>query len=79
MIISNEKLLLSLSLLAQSGAEKGVASDKERGRTPAQNNEQVDFSSLRKQAERANDVIGGGSERSGQGSSQDSSQDCFTR
>lgn len=60
---------------SQSGAEKGVASDKERGRTPAQNNEQVDFSSLRKQAERANDVIGGGSERSGQGSSQDSSQD----
>lgn len=43
---------------SQSAAEKGVASDKERGRTPAQNNEHVDFASLRKQAELANDVIG---------------------
>ncbi len=36
-----------------SVAEKGVASDKERARTPAQANEQVDFASLRKQAEHA--------------------------
>ena len=43
-----------------SAAEKGVASDKERGRSPAQNNEQVDFTSLRKQAEQANEVIGNG-------------------
>lgn len=50
----------------QSPGEKGVASDKERGRTPAQNNEQVDFASLRKQAELANDVIGDNSERSAQ-------------
>lgn len=62
---------------SQSAAEKGVASDKERGRTPAQNNQQVDFASLRKQAELANDVIGNGSgrnagnnESSGQGSEQ---------
>ena len=48
---------------SQSAAEKGVASDKERGRTPAQNNQQVDFASLRKQAELANDVIGNGSGR----------------
>ncbi len=61
----------------QSAAEKGVASDKERGRTPAQNNEQVDFASLRKQAQLANDVIGddsGSNQRSGQDSSQGSSQ-----
>ena len=32
-------------------AEKGVASDKERARTPAQTNEQVDFANLRRQAE----------------------------
>lgn len=55
----------------QSSAEKGVASDKERGRTPAQSNEQVDFASLRKQAELANDVIGDNSERSAQDSPQD--------
>ena len=44
---------------SQSAAEKGVASDKERGRTPAQNNEQVDFTSLRKQAEQASASING--------------------
>lgn len=55
---------------AQSSAEKGVASDKERGRTPAQNNEQVDFASLRKQAELANNEIGSGTSGSGQESSQ---------
>lgn len=60
---------------SQSAAEKGVASDKERGRTPAQNNEQVDFASLRKQADIANDVIGDNSERSAQDSPQDPSQD----
>jgi hypothetical protein len=57
----------------QSAGEKGVASDKERGRTPAQNNEQVDFSSLRKQAEQASASINGGSSGS-DGSSQDSQQ-----
>lgn len=36
-----------------SAAEKGVASDKERARTPAQTNEQVDFANLRKQSEQA--------------------------
>ena len=59
----------------QSAAEKGVASDKERGRSPAQNNEQVDFASLRKQAGLDNDVIGDNSERSAQDSPQDSSQE----
>ncbi len=34
-----------------SAAEKAVASEKERARTPAQTNEQVDFANLRKQAE----------------------------
>lgn len=66
---------------SQSAGEKGVASDKERGRTPAQNNQQVDFASLRKQAELANDVIGNGSgrnagnnENSEQGSDQGSGE-----
>ncbi|MBA6391610.1 hypothetical protein H4J38_12615 [Colwellia sp. BRX10-3] len=64
---------------SQSAAEKGVASDKERGRTPAQNNQQVDFASLRKQAELANDVIGNGggnNERSGQDSAKNSDQEA---
>ena len=60
--------------LSQSAAEKGVASDKERGRTPAQNNEQVDFASLRKQAEQASETIGDGATDS-EGSAQNSSQE----
>jgi hypothetical protein len=61
---------------SQPGAEKGPASDKERGRTPAQNNQQVDFASLRKQAELANDVIGNSSHNSsGDGSGNSSGQD----
>jgi len=42
---------------SQSAAEKGVASDKERGRTPAQNSEHLDFASLREKAEQANSSI----------------------
>lgn len=41
----------------QSAAEKGVASERERARTPAQNNEQIDFDTIRKQAELANSTI----------------------
>lgn len=43
----------------QSTAEKGVASDKERGRTPAQNNANIDFVSIKEQAELANSSIAG--------------------
>lgn len=42
---------------SQSSAEKGVASDKERGRTPAQNNADIDFASITEQAELANSSI----------------------
>lgn len=41
----------------QSAAEKGVASERERARTPSQNNEQIDFEQLRQQAERASSTI----------------------
>jgi len=42
---------------SQSAAEKGVASDRERSRTPAQNNAHVDFASISEQAELANTSI----------------------
>jgi len=42
---------------AKSAAEKGVASERERGRTPAQNNASVDFASISEQAELANTSI----------------------
>jgi hypothetical protein len=40
-----------------AAAEKGVASDKERGRSPSQTNEQVDFASLQKEAEKNTSTI----------------------
>jgi hypothetical protein len=40
-----------------SAAEKGVASEKDRARSSAQNNEQIDFANLRKQAEIAAGTI----------------------
>lgn len=42
---------------SQSAAEKGVSSDRERGRTPAQNSENIDFASLKEKAELANNTI----------------------
>ncbi|TYK66580.1 putative metalloprotease CJM1_0395 family protein [Colwellia echini] len=50
-----------------SAADKGVASEKERSRTPAQTNENIDFENLRKQAEQAASSV------SAKGSSQDES------
>ena len=69
---------------SQSAAEKGVASDKERGRTPAQNNASIDFASISEQAELANSSISeqnqqqSGQEQSSEGESQDSDQDEST-
>ena len=51
---------------AQSAAEKGVGSEKDRSKTPAQNNEQFDFSALRKRAEDEATTISDDSDR-GQG------------
>ncbi len=45
------EVITQVSATNPSVAEKGVASDKERARTPSQTNEQVDFANLRKQAE----------------------------
>ena len=45
------EIITQVTATNPSAAEKGVASDKERARTPAQINEQVDFANLRKQAE----------------------------
>ena len=53
------EVITQVSATHQSAAVKGVASEKERARTPAQNNEQVDFASLRKQAEQDTQSING--------------------
>jgi len=61
------EIITQVSAINPSVAEKGVASDKERARTPAQTNEQVDFANLRKQAEYAASSI---SEQKNQGDGQ---------
>lgn len=53
------EVITQVSATNRSAAEKGAASEKERARTPAQNNEQVDFASLRKQAEHETESING--------------------
>ena len=60
--------------LSQSAAEKGVASDKDKAKTPAQNNEQVDLANIRKRAEREETTITDSSDQDGESSS-DAKQD----
>jgi len=54
---NQREIITQPAALAQSAAEKGVSSDKERGRTPAQNSENIDFISLKEKAELANSAI----------------------
>jgi hypothetical protein len=62
---------------SQSAAEKGVASDKERGRSPAQNSENIDFENIRKEAELAAKTISGDSGRQGGSSEEKSNAEEF--
>lgn len=48
---NKREVIVKPEAAAQSAAEKGVASEKDRAKSPAQNNEQVDFASIRKRAE----------------------------
>jgi SprA family protein len=50
---------------SQSAAEKGVASNKDNAKTPAQNNEQNDFSALKKQNETSNSSVNDQQSRQG--------------
>ena len=54
---NQREIITQPAAISQSAAEKGVASDKERGRTPAQNNADIDFASISEQAELANTKI----------------------
>jgi len=63
---------------SQSAAEKGVASERERSRTPAQNNANIDFAAISEQAELANSSItdqeGGQDQESGKESQETTQQ-----
>lgn len=63
------------SALQHSAAEKGVASERERARTPAQNNEQIDFEFLEQQAEIANSTITDSDENNGEAGQQTPSEE----
>ncbi|NQY62691.1 MAG: hypothetical protein HRT38_03025 [Alteromonadaceae bacterium] len=60
--------------VAQSAAEKGVASEKDKNKTPAQNNEHIDFANLRKQAEENSTSIGNSTEKHSDSSSDSQQQ-----
>ena len=57
----------------QSTAEKGVASDKDKAKTPAQDNEQVDLANIRKRTEKEESTITDSPQQEGESSS-DTSQ-----
>ncbi|WP_114324977.1 putative metalloprotease CJM1_0395 family protein [Candidatus Colwellia aromaticivorans] len=54
---NQREIITQPAALNQSAAEKGVSSDRERGRTPAQNSENIDFANLKEKAELANNTI----------------------
>jgi len=60
--------------VSQSAAEKGAASEKEKAKNPGQKNEDIDFTSIRKQAEAKNHTIAGSSEHQGESHSEQNQQ-----
>ncbi|ALO33440.1 hypothetical protein CMT41_00950 [Colwellia sp. MT41] len=64
------EIITQVTATNPSAAEKAVATDKERARTPAQVNEQVDLAHLRKQAEHAASSIAEQENQQGEQSSQ---------
>jgi hypothetical protein len=54
---NQREMITQPAATSQSTAEKGVASDRERSRTPSQNNADIDFASITEQAELANSSI----------------------
>lgn len=54
---NQREIITQPAATSQSAAEKGVASDRERSRTPAQNNANIDFASISEQAELANTSV----------------------
>lgn len=75
------EIITQVTATHPSVAEKGVASDKDRARTPAQTNEEVDFANLKKQAEFAASTIAEqeDSKDDQQGQSQQNQEDQTTK
>jgi hypothetical protein len=78
---NQREIITQPAALNRSAAEKGVSSDRERGRTPAQNSENIDFASLKEKAELANNTISeqkGDQQGGQQNENKDSSQQSAT-
>jgi hypothetical protein len=78
---NQREIITQPAALNHSAAEKGVSSDRERGRTPAQNSETIDFASLKEKAELANNTISeqkGDQQGGQQNENKDSSQQSAT-
>lgn len=76
---SLREVIAPVSAAAQSAAEKAVASDRERGKSPTQNSEQIDFASLQEQAEKeASTITDGSSQDKPEQGAQNSQQDVDT-
>ncbi len=71
---TTRELIAPPTAAAQSAAEKGVASDKERAKNPGQPNEQIDFTSLKKQAEENDSRINDASKEHSQSGKQGDQQ-----
>jgi hypothetical protein len=70
---NQREIIAQPAAASQSAAEKGVASDKDKAKTPAQNAEQYDFVALQKQAEQEANTINGQAQQQNQQSQQQSS------
>lgn len=75
---SQREIITQPAATSKPAAEKGVASDKERGRSPSQNNANIDFASITKQAELANTSITGDSERQNEQAESDGQQSGYS-
>lgn len=71
---NQREIITQPSAANHSAAEKGVASDRERSRTPAQNNANIDFASISEQAELANSSIAEQNENQQEQDNKDSSK-----
>lgn len=69
---NQREIITQVTATNSSAAEKGVASDKDRARTPSQASEEFDFVSLKKQAEEAVTAIS--DQRNSQGEQQGDEQ-----
>ena len=60
---NQREIITQPAATSKPASEKGVASDRERSKTPAQNNANIDFASISEQAELANTSISGQDEQ----------------